>query len=333
MNPSLNPSLNLAPNPSPIIDLVTLIESTRHISYEDVRALRRCVFADERVWPHEAEALFSLARKRLPSCDDWQPFFIEALTDFVVRQAEPEGYVSEDNAQWLIAAISRDGAVWSDTELELLVQVLDKAMSGPPSLVAFALSKVKEGVLTGSGPTRKGMALKPGSIGAAEVDLLRRILYAFGGSGNIAITREEAEVLFDINDATLNGDNDPAWQDLFVRAVANHLMSLSGYSVPSRTSALARQAWLDDDDSSVSGFFGRMISGWRDTLAAYAEPEEGAATDEAASQIGEVDALWLKQRILNNGHVCPNQRALLEFIREEAPDVHPQLRELLGKAA
>ena len=31
---------------------------------------------------------------------------------------------------------------------------------------------------------------------------MRRMLYAFGGDGNIAITRQEAEVLFDINDAT-----------------------------------------------------------------------------------------------------------------------------------
>ena len=43
------------------------------------------------------------------------------------------------------------------------------------------------------------------SIAKAEVDLLRRILYAYGGDGNIAITRAEAEVLFRINERTCDG--------------------------------------------------------------------------------------------------------------------------------
>ena len=178
------------------------------------------------------------------------------------------------------------------------------------------------------------MELKPGSVCLAEVDLLRRILYACGGDGSAAVSRQEAEALFDINDATLHGDNDPSWQDLFVKAIANHLMALSGYSVPSRQEAMRREAWLSDTEVSVSGFFDRMLSGWRDALSNYEPPRRDHRMEAVINEkITSSEAGWLKERMMRNGHVCANQKALLAFIRAESLDIHPELRHLLDLAA
>ena len=87
-------------------------------------------------------------------------------------------------------------------ELELLVKVLETAKFSTEGLVSFALDQVSHAVIEGEGPLVRGGDLVPGVIGEAEVDLLRRILYAFGGDGNVGITRSEAEVLFTLNDAT-----------------------------------------------------------------------------------------------------------------------------------
>jgi hypothetical protein len=106
------------------------------------------------------------------------------------------------------------------------VKVLDRAKLSPVKLVRFALEQVKLAVTVGDGylgHARSNRRLSPGVIGEVEVELIRRILYAFGGDGNIAVTRQEAEVLFDINDATAEASNDPAWSDLFVKALANFL--------------------------------------------------------------------------------------------------------------
>ena len=51
------------------------------------------------------------------------------------------------------------------------------------------------------GPLRNGKALEAGRITEGEVDMLRRILYAFGGDGHVAVTRDEADILFDIDEA------------------------------------------------------------------------------------------------------------------------------------
>ena len=51
----------------------------------------------------------------------------------------------------------------------------------------------------------RGGAYKPGVVTEADVNLLRRIFYAYGGDQHIAISRAEAEVLFEvaIQDAAL----------------------------------------------------------------------------------------------------------------------------------
>ena len=84
----------------------------------------------------------------------------------------------------------------------MLVNVVDKARWSPQSLVTFALEQVKRAVLNGDGPLRAGRPSSAGTINEAEVELLKRILYAFGGDGSIGITRAEAEVLFVIDEGT-----------------------------------------------------------------------------------------------------------------------------------
>lgn len=317
------------------------IATTRRITDEDVLTVRRLVYPDGHIGPEEAEWLFQLNEACQLQVPAWSDLFVEALTDHLVNQAEPHGYVSEANADWLIARIDHDGVVHTASELELLVNVLDKSKSSPVRLVCHALDQVKSGVLTGKGPTRRGQRLEPGRIGAAEVDLLRRALYAYGGDARLAISRQEAELLFDINDLVGDADNHPAWSDLFVKAIANYLMAASGYEVPTREEALRLEAWRDDDRVSAVDFFGRALAGGlRGILAGYSRDVAWDRRLEAqrrditeSERIGEAEAKWLTERITRNGHLHDNERQLLAFIRKESPNIHPALRTLLDRAA
>ena len=322
-------------------DVMQRALAARTISDEDVLAMRREVYPDGIIQPHEVEWLFQLDDECTGQSRQWMTFFVEAITDYIVNQSNPEGYISDENASWLMARISRQGRVSSSVELELLVNVLDKAKTSPQRLIAFALEQVKQGVLTGSGPTRVGSNLLPFRIGAGEVDLLRRMLYAYGGDGNMAITRTEAEILFDINDAVGNSDNHPSWSDLFVKAIANYLMAASGYKPPSRAEALKLEQWEDDDRVSVVDFFGRALSGGlRGIIAAYSKDhaweERRKRLDSAmasAERITDSEARWLIERINRAGGIQENERALLKFIGQESPDIHPLIKPLIERAA
>ena len=233
----------------------------------------------------------------------------------------------------------RGAQVRVDSEIELLVHILETAEQTPPALGAFALHAVKAVVLTG-GETLRGGRLTPGVIGRPAVELLRRVLYAAGGDGNVAITRAEAEVLFDLNDATRNAVNDPAWTDLFAKALAACVMTVSGYQPVSRDQAVREQAWLTGKPEGVGNFLGRMFGkGWGaavsydplSEIAAY-NAAEGRALASAEKIDGE-EAAWLMKRIGKGGVYDAAEQALIDFLRREAPRIDPALQLLLAPPA
>ena len=150
-----------------------LLEKPGEISARDVLRFRREVFQDGIVSQLEADAVFAFNDAVAVKCTEWNEFFVEALTDYTVMQAEPRGYVSNANAQWLANRISHDGVVDSVSELELLVRVLAKSTQCPAALAGFALAQIAYAVVEGEGPLARGLQLTKGVIGEAEVDLLR----------------------------------------------------------------------------------------------------------------------------------------------------------------
>jgi hypothetical protein len=307
----------------------------------DALAIRKAVYGDDAAMAQsELDALFRMDELASSVCDEWVMLFAEAVSDYLVHQVAPHGYIDEANAAWLISRIDRDGHVKSVSELEALIKCLEAATSAPEMLSAYALKQVAHAVIDGEGPLSAGRHLRRGSIDAVDVSLLRRILYAFGGSGNVAITRAEADVLFDLNDRTAGLDNDPAWSDLFVKAIANFMMAASGYRTPARDVALRREQWLDQPSGGVLGFFSRMFSGDLDWLKAeYRKSAEQAANEERDLMIAQNavvtdgEAEWLAGRIGRDGSVTANEKALLTFIKSDAGMLHPKLQPLMNRAA
>ena len=187
---------------------------------------------------------------------------------------------------------------------------------------------------------RNGKQLGAGVVTEGDVDMLRRILYAYGGDGSIGVTQPEAEVLFDINDATADAENHPSWRDLFVKAIANCVMSASGYAAPAREIALARDAWLDRrGDLALESIVSGMGSGLKNFLTGYRkQTEEERAIARLTQQKVEIvtneglcvaEATRLAERIGRDGRVTPNEQALLVFLKKDAGSLHPLLRDLV----
>src|SRR4029453_12287384 len=96
----------------------------------------------------------------------WDDFFVEALTDYVVHQQAPADYIDKAKADWLIARLSRDGRVNTDSELEALVRILERAPSAPARLTAFALDQVKRAVIDGEGALLRAGRCEKGRVSA-----------------------------------------------------------------------------------------------------------------------------------------------------------------------
>ena len=222
----------------------------------DIATLRRAFAQEFQLVASDIDALFraqSLARVKDPG---WSDFFIETLTDYVVRELEPTGYVTAAHAGWLIARVSNAGRVRTKIEHDLLFNVIDKARWVPESLMTFALVQIREAVVTGEGALRAGAGLEPGCITLSEVEQIRRLLFAYGNEGPRALTQAELDIMLDIEAAlstkaaagrpenhTSPFDAWPleSWRDLIDKAVANAALAASGYAGPSREEALGER--------------------------------------------------------------------------------------------
>lgn len=103
---------------------------------------------------------------------------------------------------------------------------------------AQALSIVRDGVITGEGPTTKGRVHFSRSLDADDAAWCAQILTASAVDA-LPVSRAEAEVLFEINEAAAERTDDGRFDDLLAKAVAHHAAAASGLDVPPRSVALS----------------------------------------------------------------------------------------------
>ena len=103
---------------------------------------------------------------------------------------------------------------------------------------AHALTIVRDGVITGEGPTTRGRVHFSRALDADDAAWCARILTA-SAVDHEPVSRAEAEALFEINDAATERSDDGRFDDLLAKAVAHHAASVSGLPVPPRTVALS----------------------------------------------------------------------------------------------
>ena len=333
------------------MDFTHLLQDQSRISDEDVLRFRREVFQDMIVSRAEAEGVFALNNKVSNTSKNWNDFFVEVMVDYCVNQAKPRGYMSDNNADWLQSQITKDGRLDENSELELVIKVIERASEVPPSFAAFALDQIATAVLEGNGALLNDAELKPGVIGAPEAALLRRVMYGVGAEGRLAVSREEVEVLFDLNDKTIETENHPEWTDVFIKAVACHLMAAGGYQVVDRKEAMRREEWLDDAEVDVAGMLsktlssvGQLMSGglFSDAMRSGSDlmddawakrNEELEAKEQVANAIDSAESHWLVERIGRDGVLHENEKALLNYLKKESPSLHSSLQPLLDKVA
>ncbi|HEX8223062.1 MAG TPA: hypothetical protein VF605_04500 [Allosphingosinicella sp.] len=304
-------------------DFSSALKGGATLSAQDVLALRREVWPDGAVARAEAEAIFELHRLALEPAPEWGDFFIEAIADHVLNGTEPRGYVDDGTAAWLTGRVGGDGEAIGPLELELVVRILEKALNAPASLKTWALAEIERCVLHGTGATRRDGDVRPGVVDEAEVKLLRRIVFASGGDGALVVSRDEAEMLWRIKDATLGAANAAGWQTLFVQAVGNHLMAWSSYRPLERGEARRLETFMNDRSSSVLRFLSRM-RGSPDFEGASHAFDSGETAERHQAAVASAEAVtpaendWLQAGIARDGRRDECEEALLRFLEEES---------------
>lgn len=306
-------------------DLASRVAEDGVITKEELFSLRQLGWGDGKIYREEAEAIFAINDTIQERTDEWVDFFVEAIGEFVLNGTEPRNMCSEDEARWLIGCIDRDGKVESMAELEALVRIIEKAQNVPEFLKAYVLRQIEQEVMTGVGPTRCGGELSAAHISAAECKILRRVIFASGGYGPAAVSRFDAELLFRLKDATLQDENSPLWDELFIDGVANYLKGFQLQNAQldhSRVKEL--QSFVADNEVRVGRFMAEMAreapNFRRNLVLAFGKKPAGVNYTEAAAAgnlVDDFEQVWLEKMVDADGEVDDLERALLSRIIEE----------------
>jgi len=109
---------------------------------------------------------------------------------------------------------------------------------------ASMLAIVRDGVITGEGPTTSGRVHFSRMLDSHDVAWCERILTA-EAVNEAPISRAEAEALFEIDVAATERSDEGRFEDLLAKAIAHHAAAASGLPVPPRSVALAPETAID----------------------------------------------------------------------------------------
>ncbi len=285
--------------------------------------IRRAIFNDGKVTTEEADLIFAVNDRIDAKPEDWNEFFIGALTDFLIRQMPPIGYVEPIYATWLMERIEQDNRLSRETELELVLNILRLAKDAPENLELYALEKVKTTIVARA---------VTGSLAITENDVsnLRRIFYASGGHGGFSVSETEARFLFDLDEISKTQNNHESWPKLFVGAIANYLMALKAPEPADIDAARAADDYLLSN-KTFGWNLRKSFQAWR------SEAQTSSFLDEAAIAHAETisanEAKWLIDHINRDGEISLNEQALLRFIKTECRSIHDMLEPFLRQVA
>ena len=300
------------------MDAMERVGRTGRMDAGDVAALRADIYATGAITDEGLASLVAVLDAAPDGAKEWRWLVREAFEDYFLHHTPPRDHVSPKGEAMLLEITAPNNRP-NRLRTHALVHVLDRCVAAPEALADRAMALIEADVL---GDHR---------ICAVDVKDLRHLLHARGSFNGAGICRREADFLFDLNDH-VGAKADPAWFDLFSKAIANHLMCGAGWRAPGRADALRQERFMADASVSVGGFMRRMAAvgglgslapldairslGERDRDCHWrrlnrARAERGAGADAITAEAGE----WLASRIARNGRFCDAERAMIAYVR------------------
>ena len=298
-------------------NLVGRIRSAAKVSETEAHRIATEMCVDGIRSAAEAEALLEFNAVLNGRQSDWDSQFIRAMRDYLLLRTVPEGGLSAENLDWLRVVLTPEGFVSAANELDLLILLQKQAESLPDGFGLFVQGCICEHIV------------RQGHASHDDVLRLRRALSPepLGGEGWIG--RDEARLLIKTNDRLGRVVNDPAWNDLFARAIGNHLLARSHPRPASERLALSRGQWLEESKIRPGQSVGCLKLGfstgrWFENInavpetAALARLHASAAADHVADP-SEAQRGWLRRRLGWDSNLSQAERALVDFLNAEAP--------------
>ena len=122
-----------------LLDIANEILDDHAIDPEEVDRMRDCVLEDGAIDQEEAEMLFAIndAIAEGVSCPEYEDFFVEMITAFLLADELSDGVLDDTEWDWLRAMVGEDGDL-DELEVKLLANIAKESTSVPKGFFDFA---------------------------------------------------------------------------------------------------------------------------------------------------------------------------------------------------
>lgn len=312
-------------------------------------AMRREIYSKDAVTRDDFLRLLAAGRAAGAGAPpEFDRLLAEVAADLLVRQAHPPKYISQADAGWLISVLAAGSGLSWRAEREMLVALTREAASIPPSLSDFIMSQFERVVVSGH-MAASGADHAAGVMTPDDLEALRNVIFAATEGSALYVTREEAEALFRIARATEGAQNAPGFDEFFAKAVGNYLMGVVFDRAMTPAAAAHTEKWLNAPAPSLSDFVAAMLDwdesatkGLRQSLASVedraeafykADNEEDAIEMARAEKIDAAELKWLATHLGRAGALTGAEKALLYFLKQEAPEASASIDALIAAKA
>lgn len=239
---------------------LTEIVSRGALNDDDVQKLRQIVFADYKIDETEADIFVSIDTKVQNTKKSWDDFISEVLFDFVVFDIDGNRQANNERLKFLISKFTQaDGRFYKLSHLKILAKIANSIESGAKDLNLLILNEIQKSIETGIGAT-KSNSESANTINEVEIEIIRQVLHNIGGENGMTISKSEAEYIQKIKDLVVNGDAAIGFEELYIKAIANHFRA-HNFDSPSYPSTYTNSQFFS---SLRAGFTGKIRNFWND---------------------------------------------------------------------
>ncbi|MCJ7997913.1 hypothetical protein J5N58_25325 [Rhizobium cremeum] len=190
-----------------------VIAGKNRLSAEDILLLRKYSFPLGIRTTDDVVTLLALNNSCPDKCEEWNSFFIESLTAFIVEHCYPQGSLDDINVEWMKCVLSTGGTIETSLELAVLLHVIDVVPHVPPSLRVFALDQLRIALAENAGALSTERFPSDG-ITAYDLVYLDRVLRSAFDGGVLRLTERERDALLAIEAAASKASSHVRWRDL-----------------------------------------------------------------------------------------------------------------------
>lgn len=181
------------------------------LTTQNINILKADIFPKGVRSSHDAAVLLAINTSCREATPEWNDYFVQNLSDFVLHHRPPQGELDDAKTLTLERMLAADGVIATELEFRVLLRVMDLASRIPDSFKVFALSQLRHAINGGYGALAGRRRGHQRGISGGDIDYVRTVVEARDDERQVMVSPAVHRVLLSIDAVSNPALNDHGW--------------------------------------------------------------------------------------------------------------------------